>query len=165
MDWLAQLVPTIATCLGGPLAGMATGLIAKVLGIDESKVQETINSGKLTGEQVAALQQAELELKKQAQSMNLDFEKLATEDKKSARDMQIATKSIVPPTLAFTVTIGFFGILGALMAGYAQDSKELLIMLGSLSTAWAGVIAFYFGSSNGSQHKDEMLYNSTPVQK
>ena len=162
MDWLAQLVPTIATCLGGPLAGMATGLIAKMLGIDESKVQETINSGKLTADQVASLQQAEIELKKQAQSMGLDFEKIATADKQSARSMQISTKSIVPPLLALLITAGFFGILYALMMGYAKESNQLMIMLGALGTSWTGVIAFYFGSSNSSQNKDEMLYNSVP---
>lgn len=162
MDWLAQLAPTIVTCLGGPLAGMATGLIAKVLGIDESKVQETINSGKLTADQVASLQQAEIELKKQAQSMGLDFEKIATADKQSARSMQISTKSIVPPLLALLITAGFFGILYALMMGYAQESNQLMIMLGALGTSWTGVVAFYFGSSNSSQNKDAMLYNSVP---
>jgi hypothetical protein len=162
MDWLAQLAPTIVTCLGGPLAGMATGLIAKMLGIDESKVQETINSGKLTADQVASLQQAEIELKKQAQSMGLDFEKIATADKQSARSMQISTKSIVPPLLALLITAGFFGILYALMMGYAQESNQLMIMLGALGTSWTGVVAFYFGSSNSSQNKDEMLYNSVP---
>ena len=162
MDWLTQLVPTIATCLGGPLAGLATGLISKMLGIDESKVQETINSGKLTADQVASLQQAEIELKKQAQSMGLDFEKLATADKQSARSMQISTKSIVPPLLALLITAGFFGILYALMMGYAQESNQLMIMLGALGTSWTGVVAFYFGSSNSSQNKDAMLYNSVP---
>lgn len=162
MDWLAQLAPTIVTCLGGPLAGMATGLIAKALGIDESKVQETINSGKLTADQVASLQQAEIELKKQAQSMGLDFEKIATADKQSARSMQISTKSIVPPLLAMLITAGFFGILYALMMGYAQESNQLMIMLGALGTSWTGVVAFYFGSSNSSQNKDAMLYNSVP---
>jgi hypothetical protein len=92
----------------------------------------------------------------------LDFEKLAVEDRKSARDMQAATKSFMPAVLATGVTLGFFGIISALMLGYAQKSDELLMMLGSLGTAWTGIIAFYFGSSAGSQKKDELLHQSMP---
>jgi hypothetical protein len=163
MEWLAQIAPGIATALGGPLAGLAVTAISKALGIDEKDVQATIESGKLSSEQLASIKQAELELQKQAQQLGLDFEKLATDDRKSARDLQAATKSVVPPILAFSVTVGFFGILFALMMGYAQKSDELMIMLGSLGTAWTGIIGFYFGSSAGSQDKDKMLYNSTPT--
>jgi len=77
--------------------------------------------------------------------------------------MQKETKSYVPPALAALVTIGFFGILLGLMLGYAKQSNELLVMLGSLGTAWTGIIAFYFGSSSGSQAKDQLIYNSTPA--
>jgi len=65
--------------------------------------------------------------------------------------------------LATGVTFGFFGILYALMSGYATKSDELMIMLGSLSTAWISIVTFYFGSSAGSQRKDELLHQSTPV--
>jgi len=163
MEWLKQIAPTIATCLGGPLAGLAVSAVSKALGIDESQVQDTIDSGKLNSDQIASIKQAEIELQKSAQELGLNFEQLAVQDRASARDMQSQTKSIVPPLLAMLVTAGFFGILAALMMGYATKSDELMIMLGSLSSAWIGVISFYFGSSAGSQAKDQLLHQSTPT--
>ena len=162
MDWLTQLAPTIATALGGPLAGMAVSAVSKAIGCTPEEVQNVISSGKLDANQVAAIQQAELELKKQAQAMNLDFEKLANDDRKSARDMQTITRSFIPPLLAVGVTLGFFGILFGLMYGQIQHAPQIDIMLGSLGTAWTGIIAFYFGSSASSQNKDQLLHQSTP---
>lgn len=162
MEWLKTLAPTIATALGGPLAGMAVSAVAKAIGVSPDEVQDVISSGKLTAEQVASIQLAELELKKQAQSMNLDFAKLIAEDKQSAREMQIATKSWIPALLAVFVTIGFFGILLGLMTEHFKTSDALMLMLGSLATAWTGVMAFYFGSSASSQAKTELLAKSEP---
>lgn len=164
MEWLSQIAPGIATALGGPLAGLAVTAISKALGIDEKDVQSTIDSGKLSADQLASLKQAELQLQAQAQELGLNFEKLAVDDRKSARDMQSNTKSIVPPILSFAVTIGFFSILIMLMTGKVDSNNNaLMIMLGSLGTAWTGIIAFYFGSSAGSQQKDELLHQSTPI--
>jgi len=163
MDWLAKLVPTIATCLGGPLAGLAVTAVSKALGIDEDKVQNVIDSGKLNADQIASLKQAEIELQRQAQELGLNFEQLAVQDRASARDLQKETKSIVPPLLSILVTIGFFGILAGLMSGKIMTSDALMLMLGSLGTAWTGIIAFYFGSSASSQAKDQMIHNSTPL--
>jgi hypothetical protein len=162
MEWLKTIAPTIATALGGPLAGMAVSAVAKAIGVSPDEVQDVISSGKLTAEQVASIQLAELELKKQAQSMNLDFAKLIAEDKQSARDMQIATKSWIPALLAVFVTIGFFGILLGLMTEHFKTSDALMLMLGSLATAWTGVMAFYFGSSASSQAKTELLAKAEP---
>ena len=163
MDWLMKLVPTIATCLGGPLAGLAVTAVSKALGIDEDKVQDVIDSGKLNAEQIASLKQAEIELQRQAQELGLNFEQLAVQDRASARDLQKETKSVIPPVLSILVTIGFFGILGGLMSGKIMTSDALMLMLGSLGTAWTGIIAFYFGSSASSQAKDKMIHNSTPI--
>ena len=164
MSWLEQVAPTIATALGGPLAGLAITAISKVIGIDEKDVQNTIDSGKMSAEQITQLKLAEIEFQKQAQELGLNFEKLATDDRKSSREMQIATKSWVPSVLSMLVTIGFFGILIWLMIHPADTANTpLMIMLGSLGTAWTGIIAFYFGSSAGNSRKDEMLYNSVPA--
>ena len=166
MNWLAQLVPTVASALGGPLAGMAASFVAKHLGLDSNdvdSVNKALQGNKLTADQVAALQQAELELKAKAQELGLNFEKLAVEDRASAREMQSATRSLVPGLLAMVVTSGFFGILWMLMSGEAVKSDALMLMLGSLGTAWTSIVAFYFGSSAGAQAKDQMLYKSTPA--
>jgi hypothetical protein len=165
LSWLAQLAPTVATALGGPLAGMAVEAVGKAFGIAPADAQKLLDSGKMNADQIAMLKQAELELQKQAQELGLDFEKLANDDRKSARDMQSSTQSFIPPCLAVGVTLGFFGILVGLMSGKVVAGAEIEIMLGSLGTAWTGIIAFYFGSSASSQKKDALLHQSTPVNK
>ena len=163
MSWLEQVAPTIATALLGPLGGLAVSTLSKVLGVDEKEVQGVIDSGKMSAEQIAQIKLAEIEFQKQTQELGLNFEKLATEDRKSARDMQIATKSWIPGALSIGITFGFFGILIYMMTGNVSPSNELLVMLGSLGTSWTGVIGYYFGSSAGNSRKDEMLYNSVPA--
>lgn len=163
MNWLTQIAPTIATCLGGPLAGLAVTALSKLFGVEPDQVQSMINDNKLSADQIALVQQEEIKFKEQTQALGLNFEQLAVEDRKSARDMQSETKSLVPAVLSYGITLGFFGILASLMLGYAQDNNQpLLIMLGSLGTAWISVVAFWFGSTNSSHAKDEMLYHSTP---
>jgi len=164
MEWLKTIAPTIATALGGPLAGMAVSAVAKAIGCEPDEVQGIISSNKLTAEQVASIQLAELELKKQAQAMNLDFAKLGAEDKKSARDMQIATHSWLPSILSVLVIGGFGAITAAKVLGYSVASDPTVQDL--LTTLRDGVIlvlSFYFGSSSGSQIKDQLLHQSEPV--
>lgn len=162
MDWLKTIAPTIATALGGPLAGLAIEAVSKAVGIDPKDVQSTISDGKLSSDQIMLLKQAEVDMAARAQEMGLDFAKLNVEDRKSAREMQAETRSYIPAILAVTVTIGFFGILIGMMTETFKTSDALMLMLGSLGTAWTGIIAFYFGSSAGSQAKDDLLHQSTP---
>ena len=159
MEWLKSVAPTIASALGGPLAGLAVEAVSKAIGIDPKDVQSTIDSGKLTSEQIGQIKLAEIEMAARAQELGLDFEKLSVQDRSSARDMQSATKSMIPSVLAMLVTMGFFGILVGLMTEQFKTSDALMMMLGSLGTAWTGIIAFYFGSSAGSQAKDQLLRN------
>ena len=163
MDWLKTIAPTIATALGGPLAGLAIEAVSKAIGIDPKDVQTTISDGKLSADQIMLLKQAEVQMAARAQEMGLDFAKLNVEDRKSAREMQAETRSYIPAILAVTVTVGFFGILVGMMTETFKTSDALMLMLGSLGTAWTGIIAFYFGSSAGSQAKDDLLHQSTPT--
>jgi hypothetical protein len=164
MNWLAQVAPTLATALGGPLAGLAVAAISKVIGVLPEEVKDVIDNGRLTADQIALIRQEEIRFKQQALEMGLNFEKLDVADRTSAREMQTVTRSKTPDILSGVITFGFFGILISMMMGYPKvESQPLLIMLGSLGTAWISVCAFWFGTTNSSQRKDVMLYNSTPA--
>ena len=163
MDWLKMIAPTIATAVGGPFGTMAYGLIAHELGVSPEEAKSTIEAGKLTADQIASVQLAEVQIKAKAQELNLDFAQLVVADRKSAREMQAQTRSYIPAVLAISVTIGFFGILIGMMTETFKTSDALMLMLGSLGTAWTGIIAFYFGSSAGSQAKDDLLHQSSPT--
>lgn len=163
VGWLSIIAPTIASALGGPLAGLAVEAVSKAIGIDPKDVAKTIADGKLSADQIAQIKVAEIEMAARAQELGLDFAKLAVDDRKSARDMQSINNSFIPGAMALVVTVGFFGILIGLMTEHFKTSEALLLMLGSLGTAWTGIIAFYFGSSSGSRSKDELLHKSSPA--
>jgi hypothetical protein len=165
MEWLSQIAPSIATALGGPLAGLAVTAISKALGIDEKDVQKTIETGKLSAEQMVSLKQAEMELQAKAQELGLNFEKLAVDDRKSARDMQMTTKSFVPALLSILVVTAWVLIQYFLLTHViAPEMRELVArILGTLDASLLLVLNFYFGSSASSQNKDELLHRSTPT--
>jgi hypothetical protein len=70
-----------------------------------------------------------------------------------------------PQLLAFFVTAGFFGLLYLLCFKSAPDANLAMmnIVVGSLGTAWVGIVAYYFGSNHTGPAKDKMLYQSQPI--
>jgi hypothetical protein len=159
-DVLKKLAPTAATLLAGPFAGMAVEAIGNALGMDaptQEKIAKTFKDGNLSGDQLAAIKLAEQQVSIRLEELGVKREELELADNKSARDMQIATGSRVPGLLAFVVTLGFFGILIGMLLSDVKPSEPLLVMLGSLGTAWTSVVGFYFGSSHGSRVNQQII--------
>jgi F0F1-type ATP synthase assembly protein I len=154
MSFISKLLPTIGNLLGGPLGAAALDAAGKALGIsDAAAVEKTLTGGNLTTDQIAALQAADMQLKTRMAELGIDAEKLAAEDRASARAMQTATDSWVPSVLACVVTVGFFGILVGLLTGWLKlwESTTLSLLIGTLSGAFTSVLAFFYGAS----HKPE----------
>lgn len=157
-NFLQQVAPALGTALLGPLGGIAASFLADKLGVEEKTVKAVTEAiSDLTPEQLTAVKAAEIDFQKFCKLNNIDLEKIAAEDRDSARRMQIAVGSWVPGTLAMGVTTGFFGILAWMLSGDYPKSDALLVMLGSLGTAWTAIISFYFGSSQGSKAKNELI--------
>lgn len=169
MDWkdIAGLVgkaaPILGTLLGGPAGGAVGGIIASALG-----------TGNTADEVAAALQanpDAAVKLRELQDAKEIRFAELAAEqarleiataaqDRASAREREARTGDTwTPRGLAILVTLGFFGVLAFLLlkGKPEQGGDALLVMLGSLGTAWASITAYYFGSSAGSAQKTELM--------
>ena len=173
MDWksiVSTVAPWIGTALGGPLGGMAVEAAANALGIGEKTTDALKNAlSGVTPEQMLALKEADQAFALQMQALGFkqvaDMEALAANDRADARKMQISQVSNVPAMLSVGVTLGYFGILIGMMLGKfnVNDSQALLLMLGSLSTAWGAVMAFWFGTTRDSGRKTELLAQAGPV--
>lgn len=165
MDWkgvVGAVAPTVATVLGGPLAGLAVDALGKALGMDEptvQKVQAALTQGQLSGDQIAQLKQAELALQTRMKELDIQEEQLYVNDRDSARKREAAVKDPTAGILAFVVTAGFFGVLGYLLVNGKPPAggDALLVMLGSLGTAWTAIIAYYYGTSAGSAGKNSLI--------
>jgi len=172
-DWkalLGQIAPTAATLLGSPFAGLAVGAVSKALGLDPATtanttsaltaIQGVLTNGQMTGVQILALKQAELDLQQHLADNNIQLAQLESADVESARQREIAVRDNTPKVLAYLLTLGFFGILTFLLFGTPPAGAHdiLLLMVGSLGTAWAGMIHYYYGSSPGSKLKDATIH-------
>ncbi len=167
MDWLKTLAPLLGSALGGPLGGAAASFLADKLGIEAKTVEavtEVLNSGKMTPEQITSIKQAEIEFQKFLESNKIKMEEIAAGDRASARDLLKVTAAKTPAVLTYIITIGFFGVLaGMFYWPEVKESAPLMIMLGSLGTAWTGACAFWFGTTHNSAQKTNLLAQSQPA--
>lgn len=162
MDWLKTIAPMIGTALGGPLGGAAAAFLADKLGIETKTVEavsEVLNSGRMTPDQISAIKLAEIDFQKFLKENEIKIEQVHAQDRDSARKMQSEVQSPVPAALSIGVTLGYFGILVGMMTDTltVSESPALLIMLGSLGTAWGMVMSFWFGTTRSSSDKNEII--------
>lgn len=155
-------LPILGAALPVP-GGMAMGtMLASMIGGDSTKPEDIL--AKLTESSEALEKAKEFEtthqetLAKLAADQEVRDYEAEVADRTSARTMQTTTQSIVPPLLAGTLTIGYFGILalkitGSMHTDDASISELLTTLRDGCMVAWT----FYFGSSHGSRVQQDVI--------
>ena len=168
---IGSFAPTLATMLGGPLAGTAVTALEQALGLAPGAGPDGITQAVqgLTPEQVSAvraadqkhaevLKQQDIDLAKINADAEVAFAKAEVEDRESARQRQVEVKDRTPENAFYGTTVGFFTILlWMLVHGVPKESDVLMVMLGSLGTAWTAMVGYYFGSSIGARKSADTL--------
>ena len=181
LNVVKTLAPTIGTALGGPLLGGAISALENVFGITPSASASTDDrqstlaaaiSG-ATPEQLAAMRKADQDYAvAMAQAGFKDTETLASlavQDRTSARNMQVSTRSYMPPILGGAIITASIAAAAAILLGkvsYVSTTEATMVgtVMGYLFSEAKAVLSFYFGSSQGSAEKTALLAKAQPIE-
>lgn len=167
---LKTVAPTIATALGGPLAGMAVGFVAKKLlgGGDHSadEISKMITSMNHPDD-LQKLKDAENEFTAKMKELEIDVFSLEVKDRNSARNMAVSSVGMARMQMLIgTILVGgFIAMAAGVIGGYvdiADANKAVMIgtVIGYVSAKAYQVVAFLFGSTHGSQSKSTDMANA-----
>lgn len=169
---LTSIAPTLATMLGGPLAGTAITALEGTFGLSPGTGADGVTAAAAAGmtpEIVAAVRAADQKHLEVMQQQGIDLDKLNDDfttalastdaaDRASARAMQVSTKSYTVPGLAWLVVAGFILVIGLKMGGQVKAADQTTgDLITTLRDALILVLSYYFGSSRGSAAKDTTI--------
>ena len=168
-ELIGTVAPTIATALGGPLAGVAVKAAAGALGLSEH-TEEALQTA-LAGakpDDLLKLKQADQQFAKDMRALDIDLERISAGDRDSARKRQMELKDSTPAQLAWMVIGGFIVVSAAQLVAImgwpdvvAKIPGQGWLLIGNISGYLANeakqAAAYYFGSSVGSKEKDATL--------
>lgn len=154
-DWrglVKTVAPTLATALGGPLAGMAVKHIGDAIGLDQA-TQETVSAA-LQGaspETLQKLKQADQDFALKMKALDIDLAKIDADNTASARAMLIQTRARTPAILSWIIIISALGLEGTILfTGLPAKLDDLIVgrILGTLDLALGIVLNFWLGSAH-----------------
>lgn len=162
VDWkktLGAIAPTIATALGGPLAGTAVKFLSsELLGVehaDETELQKAVEHA--TPEALERIKQIDQDFKLKMEKLGVDVFKIEAKDKASARKYH--KESSVPASLSAALTF----IIGVLLYALfyieppAGAREPLLIVLGMVVKEWSNAMHYWFGTTRSSHDKTKLM--------
>ncbi len=161
----AVLAPNPATVL------LALGARKRAVGLSDSATEGDVDTALagMTPEQRLPLVKAEYDFKTEMGRQDLERFKAALLDTQNARDKaKEETKATgkrdnEDKAFDWTIVIGLFLIIGAMMYFRPPESTILGGLIGTVSTAFIAVVQYRKGTTANSQAKTDMIHNSTPL--
>ena len=142
------MAPTLGTALGGPMGGIATKMIADVLGVPNNPKAIEKGLADATPEQMLELKKSEQAFDLQMKELEVDVFALETADVQDARGK--FSKDWTARIMGLVIVGGFMGYIFLVTLQPPEQNSEALInlVLGYLGGLASAVISFYFGASN-----------------
>lgn len=165
---LGQVAPWLCAAATGnvpALITMSANAIGSAIGSNVKPTVEAIGTA-ITGatpEQMLAIKNADNDFAIKMQALGFQdietLQKIAADDRASARTMQISTRSNMPAVISVLVLILAALGEGALLRGYEPHIAAELVgrILGTLDSAVIMVLSFWLGTTNESGRKTEIL--------
>ena len=173
MDWLATLksvAPTVAAALFGPLGAVAVASVGELLGLSgatKDKISEIIQAGQMTPEQIGKLKELELEYQNNEKERGFKYAELSFKDRDSARTANVSGGTQKPlfwlSLLLLSITLGTECMV--LFKGYPEGTDPLVVgrVLGLMDAVAMLVLSYWYGTTNGSAIKNELLSQNVKV--
>ncbi|MEM9388797.1 MAG: hypothetical protein AAGA68_27400 [Pseudomonadota bacterium] len=166
---LGKVAPTIATALGGPLAGAGVAALGKTLVGDDFDAEDGGMMERLrktlaapSADQLAAMQATDQAFKLEMADKGIEVDRLIAGDRADARgmarEMVKAGKHLWPQVaISGIVLLAFNATLWWLLGNSIPEGNENMInyMVGQLSGFATSAVAFWLASSFGSRTKDD----------
>ncbi len=156
---IRAFAPTVATALGGPMAGMATKMLSETLlgkpDAGKSELSKAIMGA--SSEDMIKVRELENTFTLKMKEIGVDVYRLEVEDRKNARANNKGDST--PAILGVVCFVGFFGILASLIFLTIPQTSQaaLTVMLGSLGTIVVQIANYYWGSSKSSSDKNSII--------
>ena len=173
MDWMATLktlAPTVASAFLGPLGGVAVAGLGKLFGVSDAtqdKIGKFIQQGQMTPEQVAAIQTLEMEYLEHERERGFKYAELEFKDRDSARTANVngGTQKMLFWLSIVLLVITLGTEVAVLFNGYPADTPEIIVgrILGLMDAVALMVLAYWYGSSSGSESKTQLLAAAQPI--
>lgn len=169
-DFLRTLAPTLASALLGPLGGVAVSAIGNILGVSgatTATISKAFQDGKLTPEQLSKLKELEMQYQNDEAERGFKYSDLAFKDRDSARINNVAGG--VQMHLFWLSLILLIITLGTemwvLFQGYPETLPEIIVgrVLGLMDAVAMMVLAYWYGTTNGSAQKTHLLSQADSI--